>query len=271
MTGARGALAHWEGSPVEEWERRWGVPRFEAYDQLPSTNERLRDLAEAGAAHFTVVTADSQTAGKGRGGKRWESPGGLGLWISFLVRSDPEVSPTLIPLLVGLAVTRAIERLCPSLKPGIKWPNDIGVQGRKLGGILCEGVGTGAVVVGVGLNLHQGIEDFDPSLKERAASMEMAGCGGVSRSKVAGELLSAARSLVDPPPALLDERLRQEFRDRDILAGRTVRTEVGFEGQALGISADGALLVEVEGRVREIRAGGVTALESGRTARTEST
>jgi BirA family biotin operon repressor/biotin-[acetyl-CoA-carboxylase] ligase len=238
------------------------VPHFEAYEELPSTNDRLRDLAEAGASHFTVVTADSQTAGKGRGGKRWASPAGMGLWISFLLRGDPDVPPMLVPILVGLAAIRTLERICPSLKPGIKWPNDIEVEGRKLGGILCEGTGTGAVVVGVGLNLRQGIEDFDPGLKERAASMEMAGCRDVSRSRVAGELLSAARSLVNPTPALLDERLRQEVRDRDILNGRMVRTDVGVEGRAMGIAADGALLVEVDGRVEEIRGGGVMAVET---------
>ena len=57
----------------------------------------------------------------------------MGLWISFLVRSDSEVPPTLVPILVGLAAARALERLCPSLRPGIKWPNDIEVEGRKLG------------------------------------------------------------------------------------------------------------------------------------------
>jgi len=264
------ALDRWEGRSVEEWVRHWGVPHVEVYDELPSTNDHLRVLAEAGAAHFTVVIADSQTAGKGRCGKRWESPSGMGLWMSFLVRSDSEVPPALVPVLVGLAATRALERLCPSLRPGIKWPNDIEVEGRKLGGILCERAGPGAVVVGVGLNLRQGIEDFDPGLKERAASMEMAGCRGVSRSKLAGELLSAARSLVDPPPALLDERLRQEVRDRDSLIGRAVRAEVGIEGRAMGIAADGALLVEVEGRVQEVRAGGVSTMESGGSARTES-
>ena len=270
MSRPPGALDLWEGRPVEGWARRWGVPHVEAYDELPSTNERLRALAEAGAAHFTVVTADCQTAGKGRGEKRWDSPRGMGLWISFLVRGEPEVPSTLVPILVGLAATRALERLCPSLRPGIKWPNDIEVEGRKLGGILCEGVGTGAVVVGVGLNLRQGIEDFDPGLKERAASMEMAGCRDVSRSRVAGELLSAARSLMNPPPALLDEPLRQEVLDHDILKGRTVRTEVGVVGTARGIAADGALLVEVDGRVEEIRAGGVRAVESGESARLES-
>ncbi len=125
-------------------------------------------------------------------------------------------------------------------------------------------------MVGVGLNLHQGIEDFDPRLKERAASMEMAGCRDVSRSRVAGELRSAARSLVDPPPALLDERLRQEVRDRDTLTGRTVLTDVGVAGRAMGIAADGALLVEVDGRVEEIRAGGVMAIDTGGSPRTES-
>ena len=263
MSGAPGALDRWEGRPVEEWVRRWGVPHVEAYDELPSTNDRLSVLAQAGAAHFTVVTADAQTEGRGRGGKHWESPAGMGLWISFLVRSDSEVPATLVPILVGLAVTRALDRLCPSLKPGIKWPNDIEVEGRKLGGILCEGSGPGAIVVGVGLNLWQGIADFTPALKERAASIEMAGCTDVSRSRVAGELLSAARSLVDSPPTILDERLRQEVRDRDILMGRAVRTEVGVTGRAIGIAADGALLMEVEGRVEEIRAGGVVAVERG--------
>jgi BirA family biotin operon repressor/biotin-[acetyl-CoA-carboxylase] ligase len=175
-----------------------------------------------------------------------------------------------------LATVRALERLCPSLRPGIKWPNDIEVEGRKLGGILCEGTstgtagtgtgtgaGTGAIVVGVGLNLRQGIEDFDPGLKERAASMEMAGCRDVRRSRVAGELLAAARSLMSPPPAVLDERLRQEVRNRDTLIGRTVQADVGLTGTAMGIAADGALLVEVDGRVEEIRAGGVMAVETG--------
>ncbi len=78
---------------------------------------------------------------------------------------------------------------------------------------------------------------------------------------VAGEFLSEARSLVDPPPAFLDERVRREVGDRDTLSGRTVRTEVGVTGQAIGIAADGALLLEVEGRVREIRAGGVMVIE----------
>lgn len=90
--------------------------------------------------------------------------------------------------------------------------------------------------------------------------MEMAGCRGVSRSMVATELLSEVRSLADPPPSFLDQRLRQAVNDRDILKGRTVRTDSGVVGKAIGLAADGALLIEVEGRVQALRAGGVTAV-----------
>jgi BirA family biotin operon repressor/biotin-[acetyl-CoA-carboxylase] ligase len=265
---AHGALDRWEGRRVEEWARRWGVPLVEAHEELTSTNDRLRSLADAGAEPFTVVTADSQTQGKGRGGKRWQSPSGMGLWMSFLLRSGSHAPPTLVPILVGLAAVRALDRLCPSLRPGIKWPNDIEVEGRKLGGILCESTLTGAVVVGVGINLRQGIEDFDPELKERAASLEMAGCRDVSRSGIVTELLRASRSLLDPPARLLDQRLKQAVWDRDVLNGRFVAAEVAIAGKvvrivgkAVGIGADGALLVDVEGRIREVRTGSVTVVD----------
>jgi BirA family biotin operon repressor/biotin-[acetyl-CoA-carboxylase] ligase len=268
-----GALAHqaldrWEGRRVEEWAREWAVPLVEAHEELSSTNDRLRSLADAGADSFTVVTADSQTQGRGRGGKRWQSPRGMGLWMSFLLRGGSQTPPTLVPILVGLAAIRALDRLCPSLRPGIKWPNDIEVEGRKLGGILCESTRTGAVIVGIGINLRQGIEDFDPGLKERAASLAMAGCRDASRSAIVTELLRASRSLLDPPARSLDERLRQVVWDRDILKGRFVTAEVAISGEVVpivgkpvGIGADGALLVDVEGRIREVRTGSVTVVD----------
>jgi biotin-(acetyl-CoA carboxylase) ligase len=122
----------------------------------------------------------------------------------------------------------------------------------------------------VGLNVRQSIEDFGPPLKQRAASLEMAGCRGVSRARLAGELLSAARSLVNVPPALLDEALRREVGGRDTLMGRTVRTESGMVGKAVGIGADGALLLEVDGTVEEVRAGSVTDVQAVASSRSES-
>ena len=251
-------LYHWEGKPVAVWERLWNVPVFEAYDTLHSTNDRIRELAGEGAAAFTVVIAETQTTGRGRSGKRWESPTGLGLWLSFLLRPPAGGAPALTPILVGLAAARAIEDLCPELHPEIKWPNDVLVSGRKVGGILCEGVGPDAVVVGVGLNISQREQDFPPALRNQATSLEAAGCSGVSRAELARGLLGEARNLVEPLPDGLDEGLRVELRQRDALAGRTVRTDTGQVGQAIEVADDGALMIEAEGIRYAVRGGGVS-------------
>ncbi len=250
-------LDEWEGEPVAAWERLWNVPRFEAHDTLPSTNDRVRELAGEGAGAFTVVTAETQTGGRGRSGKRWESAAGMGLWISFLLRPEAGGSPALIPILVGLAAAGAVETLCPELRPEIKWPNDVLVNGRKLAGVLCEAVGDDAVVVGVGIDVSQQEEDFPQALRDQATSLEASGCAGVTRARLAGRLLAGARDLVEPPPPKLHEDLRREIRRRDALVGRTVRTDTGRVGQAVGIAHDGALLVESERGRYAIRGGSV--------------
>ena len=250
-------LDEWEGHPVAVWELRWNIPKLEAHDTLPSTNDRVRELAGELATAFTVVIAETQTAGRGRSGKRWESPRGMGLWISFLLRLDPGSSPALAPVLVGLAAAAAIESLCPELRPQIKWPNDLLVDGRKLAGILCEGVGSDAVVVGVGINISHQRVDFPRALRGQATSLKAEGCSGVTRSSLAGRLLMEARALLTPLPSELDDGLRREIRRRDALVGRRVRTDMGRVGKAVGISADGALLVESEGTRYAITGGGV--------------
>jgi BirA family biotin operon repressor/biotin-[acetyl-CoA-carboxylase] ligase len=231
---------------------------LEAHDALSSTNDRVRELAGEGAAAFTTVMAETQTAGRGRGGKHWESPAGMGLWMSFLLRPEGKGTPSLTPILVGLATARAIEVSCRGLRPRIKWPNDVLVDGLKVGGILCEGVGPDAVVVGVGLNINQRPEDFPSDLRDHATSLEARGCSGVSRAELAGGVLGQTRNLVDPLPDELDEGLRGELGHRDALAGRTVRTDTGQEGRAIGVARDGALLIEAEGTRHEIRGGGVS-------------
>ena len=253
-----GRLYTWESEPTRAWEHLWSVPHFEAYDALPSTNDRIRALAGEGAAAFSTVIAETQTAGRGRGGKYWESPPGLGLWMSFLLRPAGKGAPSLTPLLVGLATARAVELSCPGLHPRIKWPNDVLVEGRKVGGILCEGVGHDAVVVGVGLNISQRPEDFPSGLRGRATSLGAGGCPGVVRAELAGGVLRQARDLVEPLPDDLDEGLRDELQHRDALAGRTVRTETGQEGTAIGVAKDGALLIETDGTRHSIRGGGVS-------------
>ena len=274
-------MRYWEGESVAVWRRRWNVPHVEVHESLPSTNERARELARDGAAPFSVVIAEAQTAGKGRSGKRWDSPAGMGLWLSFLLRVGSSGEATLgdaalgdaalgdaalgdsalgdaalVPILVGIAVARAIEALCPTSAPGIKWPNDVELDGRKVAGILCEGEGVGTLVVGIGVNVRQSEGDFAPTLHGRAISLAAAGCR-VDRGELARALLTEARLLLDPLPGLFDEALRRELGRRDTLIGRMVNTDAGPEGRAMGISSDGALRVEVDGVSTTIRSGSV--------------
>src|SRR4051812_20503087 len=130
-----------------------------------STNARACELAAAGAPHGTLVTADSQTAGRGRQGRSWVAAPGDALLMSLLVR---RVDP-LLPLAAAVAV-------CDSLPVGalIKWPNDIWISGRKVAGILLEGrPQEGWAVIGIGLNVHT--LEFPSDLKETATSLALAG------------------------------------------------------------------------------------------------
>ena len=149
--------------------------RVYRYETVGSTNTELMALARQGAAEGTVVLARQQTAGRGRMGRSFQSPAGLGLYGSVLLRSSPEDAPR-IPALAATAVRRAIRRSC-GLSCGIKWPNDLVLSGRKVCGILAEALpgpeGSLWVVVGIGINVCQRREDFLPELRETAASLSM--------------------------------------------------------------------------------------------------
>jgi len=147
-----------------------------------STNARARELAERDAPHGTVVTADEQTAGRGRQGRTWTAPPGKALLYSAVLRPLDE-RHLLLPLAVPLAVCEAAEQLEPGIECQIKWPNDIWVEERKLAGVLIEahmpGRGSsgdaasqdGWAVIGVGLNLTIAADEFPPELRDTAASL----------------------------------------------------------------------------------------------------
>jgi BirA family transcriptional regulator, biotin operon repressor / biotin---[acetyl-CoA-carboxylase] ligase len=235
-------LTHWDGEPVQVWERMWRSPLVEAHDVLPSTNDRARELADSGAAPFTVVLADEQTAGRGRSGHSWHSAFGTGLWISALL-PGAGMLPAHLPLLVGLATARAAERASPRVGIGLKWPNDLFLKGRKVGGILCERH-HGVVVTGVGLNVRQRHMDFPPELLGVATSLEASGAGVVSMGSLVTALLGQLHALCAHPTRSLAEELHQELAARDVLWGLEVETQVAGCGVARGIDADGPLLLE---------------------------
>lgn len=236
-------LTHWDGEPVGVWARVWKAAAVEAHDVLGSTNDRLRELAAGGAPPWTVVVAEAQTRGRGRGGAVWHSPAGAGLWMSVLLPCEEPV-PAPLPLAVGVAAARAAEEAAPGVRVGIKWPNDLEVAGRKLGGILCEH-GHGWVVAGVGVNVVAVDEAVPREVAQRATSLEAASGARVSVGALATALLHHLRAVrCGGRGSQLGPDLHQELARRDVLRGNGVWTTQAGPGTARGIAADGALLLQ---------------------------
>ncbi|MDX1568149.1 MAG: biotin--[acetyl-CoA-carboxylase] ligase [Longimicrobiales bacterium] len=247
-TYERQGVSHWAGEPIRVLEQRWEIPLLEAHETLGSTNDRLRTLAEAGAPPYTVVVAEEQTAGRGRGGSSWISPAGMGIWMSVLVPGEGGGRPPVTPLLVGVSVVRAVHGRGIPLRAGLKWPNDVEVEGRKVCGILCEGIPSGATVAGIGINVTGDPGRFPSELRERATTLEAAtGVRGLSRTDLAGAILRDLRELTDPVPRRIPEDVVRELEGLDVLRGRRIRTSAGVEGRGMGIDPAGALLVEPKG------------------------
>lgn len=251
-------LTHWEGEPVSVREAVWGIPRLEAWAELPSTNDRARRLALDGAPAWSVVVAGRQTAGRGRAGRSWQSDEGAGLWVSVVLRPRSPAQGGLLPLLTGVALARALEAEAPApgWAVGLKWPNDVWVGGGKVAGVLCEAAAT-SVVVGVGVNLRTPPGGFAPGHAARAAGLEAVSGHPWSGARVLGGLLRELRPLLDPPRLRFDGPLARAWAERDILLGRTVRIGA-VRGTARGVDPDGALRVEQpDGIVTPVRAGHV--------------
>jgi BirA family biotin operon repressor/biotin-[acetyl-CoA-carboxylase] ligase len=230
------------------------------FRRTDSTNSRARELAALGAPHGTVVTAAEQTAGRGRQGRTWTAPPNKALLYSAIVRPLEE-RHMMLPLAVPLAVCEAVEELNPDLACGVKWPNDILVDGRKLAGVLIEArPQDGWAVIGVGLNLSISPEEFPPDLRTRAVSLFDPG-DRVRERESAGHspLLSAGLPLSDPAAAteVLNQHLAHwtqaepnevlaAWRSRDLLRGREVEWD-GGSGVADGVDDRGYLVVVTPG------------------------
>lgn len=225
----------------------FGLPHRH-YWRTDSTNTRARELAATGAPHGTVVTAAEQTAGRGRQGRTWTAPAGGALLYSAVLRPLDE-RHLLLPLAVPLAVCDAAEDLRAGVECGVKWPNDVQIEGRKLAGVLIEARPLdGWAVVGVGLNLTIAAAEFPPELRETATSLfaeRPRARRAVTYARYAGISHSAKETL--------DRRLAQwttaeaaevlaAWRRRDALRGKAVSWD-GGSGVAAGIDDRGHLVV----------------------------
>lgn len=219
---------------------------IEYHAALASTQERARALAAAGSGP-AVVVAEHQTAGQGTRGRSWDATAGKSLLASWLFRPAP-AEPGLFALLAGVAVARALARLGMT-EASLKWPNDVEAGHKKVAGALAhattDGEG-GSLVLGIGVNVHQGLDDFPPELRATATSLALAR-HDLDRLTLFVELTRELERV-----AVLDERhaALEEWRKRSTLLGREV--EVTREGRPLvrgvarDIADDGALLVGSE-------------------------
>jgi BirA family biotin operon repressor/biotin-[acetyl-CoA-carboxylase] ligase len=230
---------------------RFGRPHHHL-EETDSTNERAREMAIEGAASGTVVTASSQTAGRGRHGRKWSAPPDAALLYSAILR-PLNLKHLMLPLAVPIAVCEACEKVAP-VECQIKWPNDIWLDEHKLGGILIEARPPEWAVIGVGVNVAVEPDEFPDDLRWPAVSL-----GRGTPNDLRKALDDRLGKWVEAPA----EKVQAEFSKRDALKGRPISWEGGPDGGPLdrrgfadGIDEKGNLIVRSED-------GETTALGSG--------
>lgn len=234
-------------------------------DEIDSTNEEARRLAAKGAVHGTVVAAGSQTKGRGRRGRKWESPKGDNIYLSILLR--PKMEPgkaSMLTLVTALAASKALEKnLAVSCQ--IKWPNDLVLNKKKVCGILTEmvmdGSGSFQIIVGIGMNINN--EHFPEEIAHMATSVKIETGKHYNIKEIIASLLQEVETYYDIFMSHLSlGPMLAEYNERLANAGQQVQILINGEAQirfAHGITESGALIVSDEnGQMEEIISGEVS-------------
>ena len=195
---------------------------MECYQNLASTNARAKEMALADAPEGTVIIAEEQSRGRGRLGRNWVSPAGKGVWMSVILkpRLSPEKAPR-ITIMTAVALVRALKQAA-ELETGIKWPNDIVCNGKKLCGILTEIHAQPDIinyaVVGIGINVNLSVRDFPEDIRNIATSIKIEKGREFRRSDI---LQAVLENMEDMYLNYFDddnfERLLQEYRDYSVV------------------------------------------------------
>ncbi len=237
------------------------VRHFFFYPAIASTNDKAKELAMVGAEEGTLVIADAQSAGKGRLGRNWHSPAGLGLYVSFIFRPGvPASSASGILMAVGLGAAEAAERTRIQGVVGIKWPNDLVVEGRKLGGILIEmGVQGGVLEWCRGRHRPQRGPHRGRLPGRASRSRDLASPVLPPSRRSPGSVCSRSSSASPHGTNCFRSEgtapLIPHWRRRSAILGRMVRVETAGQavmGTAVGLEPDGALRVRLESGAEEI-------------------
>jgi BirA family biotin operon repressor/biotin-[acetyl-CoA-carboxylase] ligase len=237
-------------------------------EELPSTNDLARELAEEGAGHGEVVVAERQTAGRGRRGRTWVSPARRNLALSVVLRPDlPVARASEVTLVAAVAICDALRQA--GVDAGIKWPNDVLVRGRKIAGILTELAAETDrvqwVVLGIGVNVNTRAEDFPEELRGEVTSLLLERGQSAPRALFAAACLTSLEAWLDRHAEEGFEPVRAAWRERSVTLGREVqvRTDGGeITGTAEDIDQGGALLVRTAAGLERLHSGDVTLLRS---------
>ncbi len=242
-------------------EARFCAERIRVYDCLDSTNRTLREKARSGAEHGTTLLADRQSKGRGRLDHSFFSPAG-GLYMSLLLRSDalrPEDLP-LVTIRSALIVCDTVEEVTGK-KPEIKWVNDLLLGGKKICGILAEGVTDmdgrmSGVVVGIGINARIRQEEFPAEIRETAGSLDPEGEIPEIRNRLAAGIIS--RFFGEPFPERAE--MMGKYRERLCMLGREIEVLPSggkeYRAKAADIDEYGNLIVEKKDGRRECLSSG---------------
>lgn len=236
------------------------------YEEVTSTNDLAKTMAAQGAPAGTVITATAQSAGRGRLGRSFHAPKGLGVYLSVILR--PDCTPDQLMHLTcatAVAMCDAVEQ-CAGLRPQIKWTNDLVTENKKLGGILTElsvNAATGKVdwvIVGVGINCRQTTEDFPAEIRDMATSLKLQG-KDILPGQLSGHMIQALSNM---DKALLSDQqaIIAAYRLDCMTVGKQVVLVRGSEkryGTALDIDPDGSLSVRFEdGSIASVQSGEIS-------------
>ncbi len=230
--------------------------KLHLFDTIDSTNQFAKTLAIKGEPEGTLVYAETQTAGRGRWGQTWESARGKGLWFSIILRPTVEMeAATLLTLLAATSIAIGIEKSL-GIEISIKWPNDLVVQNKKVGGILLETSHRkdqlAYVVMGIGLNICQTKEDFPPALQKSAVSLEMISGLKIDRMSLLADLLEYLEQDYQRSQQEGYDFILNEWKDRNNILNKNVTFKISdqdIQGRVKGFHSNGELvLIRSDGR-----------------------
>lgn len=234
-----------------------------------STNDEAKKLAQAGASLGTLVVAETQSGGRGRRGRGWESPPG-GVWFSVILRPDVDV-PLVSRISVFSAVVAAEEITAESgLSTTIKWPNDILIDGKKVCGILIELAAeleqVSYIIVGIGINANLRATQLSPDVRRTATTLLDASGKKINRQRLLAKI--ASRLVLELPDVFGDNYTDylKRWRELSFILGRRVKIEAGgrvFTGKALDIQESGALIVALDSGEERVFESGDVSLRAG--------